>query len=80
MADHHRRNRALRLGIVAGVLELALFVVGRLGPALANLMRIGMVIVATSFAYTIWHDARKRSGHDRRQTERRHEPTDDAGG
>jgi fatty acid desaturase len=78
MPDHHRRNRALRLVIIAALLELVLYLVARAGPALASLMRIGMVIVATWFSFTIWHDARERTRNDRRQGERRQEQKDDS--
>ena len=68
----------MRLVIIAGLLELALFLVARAGPALASLMRIGMVIVATWFSFTVWHDARERTLNDRRQGERRQQKHDDS--
>lgn len=64
-------RRVMRLVVLAIVVELALWVVTRLGPALAPLMTSVYVIVAALFALAIWH-ARHRSGADRRHDERRH--------
>ncbi len=65
-------RRALHLVIVLVVLEAAAYVIGRMAPAMAGLMRPIYVLLLVSFAFPIWHASRHRTGHDRRHSERRH--------
>ncbi len=78
MADHHRRNRGLRRLIVGVVLEAALLIVAKLGPALRSLVWLGMVIVAVVIAISLWQSVRPRAADDRRHGDRRHPAPDES--
>lgn len=59
--------------IALGVLiEAALFVLTRLAPAMGGLVRPMYAAVAGVLAYGVWNAAHRRTGRDRRQTDRRH--------
>ena len=78
MADHHRRNRGLRRLIAGVVVEAALLVIAKLGPALRSLVWLGMVIVALVVAISLWQSVRPRARDDRRHEERRHPAPDES--
>jgi hypothetical protein len=65
-------TRIVRFVVTLVVIELLLFVIAKLAPAMATLFRPVYWIVAALFVVPIWHAARKRApGHDRRQADRR---------
>jgi hypothetical protein len=71
-SDQARLARVVRYVAALLVIELALFALARLAPAMATLFRPAYFVVAALFAVPIWHASRARSpGHDRRQEDRR---------
>jgi hypothetical protein len=62
--------------LITIVVEVGLYILTILGPALAGLVRPVYFIVAIIAAGTVWHALRRRVGHDRRHGDRRHAPRD----
>jgi hypothetical protein len=73
-SDRAHITRILRyvIGIIA--VELGLFIIARVAPALATLIRPAYWVVAALFVVPVWHATRRRApGHDRRHADRRHD-------
>jgi uncharacterized membrane protein YuzA (DUF378 family) len=69
--EHARWRRVVILVVAFGLVELGLFVVAYLGPALRVLMRPVYVIVGIAFLLSLHAATRRRHG-DRRHGDRRH--------
>jgi hypothetical protein len=71
--DRARGTRIFWIVVITLVVEVGLFIVGMLGPALRGLLPpvYGLVLVVA--VITVWHALRRRPGHDRRRGDRRHE-------
>lgn len=70
VVEHARWRRAIILIVAFGLVELGLFVVAYLSPALRVLMRPVYLIVAIPFLLSIYSATRRRHG-DRRHGDRR---------
>jgi hypothetical protein len=77
MSETHLLRRIIRVIVAAAVLELGLVALGHYAPAFSHLSTLGMYIVAAGTLYAVWHAAKKRSGEDRRNGERREEESDE---
>jgi hypothetical protein len=71
IVEHARWRRAVILIVAFGLVELGLFLIAYLSPALRVLMRPVYVIVAIPFLLSIHAATRRRHG-DRRHGDRRH--------
>jgi hypothetical protein len=71
LLERPRLIRVLILIAIAVVLEVALFSVGRVAPAIAGLMRPVYWVVGGLFAFAIGHASRQRATGDRRHSDRR---------
>ena len=69
--ERARMMRLLRIAVGGIILEVILIAIGLRAPALRLLLRPLYVVVAVGVLITLWHAARKRTGHDRRQADRR---------
>lgn len=69
--DRARATRIFWIVLITVVIEVGLYIVVRLGPAMAHLMRPVYVVVAVICAFTVWHALRRRPGNDRRHADRR---------
>ena len=74
IVEHARWRRAVVLIVAFGLIELGLFLVVYLSPALGVLMRPVYVIVAIAFLLSLHAATRRRHG-DRRHGDRRHSPS-----
>jgi hypothetical protein len=72
-AERPRLRRAVVLIGIAIAAEIAMRWLAWRAPAFRPLVRPLYWIVPIAFALAIWHAVRKRSGHDRRHSDRRHE-------
>jgi hypothetical protein len=71
MLEPHQRRRIIGLIATAVAVEIGLFALARLAPAMGALCRMGMFVAGGAFAVAIWHASRSRAGQDRRQVDRR---------
>ena len=74
--DRARHTRIFWIVLITVVVEVGLYVVTTLGPAMTGLVRPVYYIVAVVAAGTVWHALRRRVGHDRRHGDRRHASRD----
>jgi len=74
IVEHARWRRAVVVIVAFGLVELGLFLVAYLAPALRVLMRPVYVIVGIAFLLSIHAATRRRHG-DRRHGDRRHSPS-----
>ena len=74
--DRARATRIFWIVVITVLVEVGLYIVVYLGPAMAGLMRPVYYTVAAIGAVTIWHALRRRVGHDRRHADRRSKPRD----
>ena len=70
--QHARRTRLIWIVVITAEVELALFVLVKLGPVMEDLVRPVYWIVAIMGVLTLWHALRRRTGTDRRHGDRRH--------
>ena len=68
---HARRTRLIWIVSITVVIELALFILVKLAPAMEDLVRPVYWIVAGIGVITTWHALRRHPGTDRRHGERR---------
>lgn len=66
-----RRTRLIWIVAITVVVEVALFVLVKLGPAMEDLVRPVYWVVAGIGVVTTWHALRRHKGGDRRHTDRR---------
>jgi hypothetical protein len=66
-----RRTRLIWIVAITVVIEIALFVLVKLGPAMEDLVRPVYWVVALIGAVTVWHALRRHAGTDRRHGDRR---------
>lgn len=71
--ERHQRNRLISLVVIWAVVEVGLWLLARRAPALADLCGVGYWIALVAFAIPAVRAIRKRTGTDRRQTDRRAE-------
>jgi hypothetical protein len=64
--------RVARLTVAAVIIETCLVGIARLQPAMGGLFRSVYWLVGGVFAVLIFRALRRRSGRERRRTERRH--------
>jgi hypothetical protein len=69
---HARRSRLIWIVAITVTIEIALYVLVRLGPAMEDLVRPVYWVVAAIGVVTVWHALRRHSGGDRRNGDRRH--------
>ncbi|HEY4130734.1 MAG TPA: hypothetical protein VGM50_08950 [Gemmatimonadaceae bacterium] len=69
--DQARAKRIFWIVVITLVVEVGLYIVGILGPALRGLTRPVYLLVLIVALITIWHALRRRPGHDRRHGDRR---------
>jgi membrane protein YdbS with pleckstrin-like domain len=74
--DRARHTRIFWIVVISVVVEVGLYIVTILGPAMSDLVRPVYYIVALVAAITVWHALRRRVGHDRRHGDRRHRSRD----
>jgi uncharacterized membrane protein len=74
--DQARATRIFWIVLITVVVEVLLYILTILGPALDGLVRPVYIIVAVVAVLTVWHALRRRVGHDRRHGDRRHAPRD----
>lgn len=72
----HRRRRVLSIILLALLLELALYGIAHLAPAMAGLVRSVYIVVAVVALILLVQSLRRRENGDRRQEERREESAD----
>lgn len=71
LLERPRLIRVLILAAIAVAVEVALFSVGRLAPAMTTLLRPVYWVVGGLFALAMWHASRQRATGDRRHNDRR---------
>lgn len=71
-----RRRRIIWILAITAMVEIALFILVRLGPALEDLAWPVYWIVAGIGAATAWHALRRHPDGDRRRGDRRDAPTE----
>ena len=69
--DQARAKRIFWIVVITLVVEVGLYILGVLGPAMRGLIRPVYAIVLIVAAATVWHAIRRRPGHDRRRGDRR---------
>lgn len=67
-----RRTRLIWIIAITIAVEIALFVLVKLGPVMEDLVRPVYWVVAVMGVATAWHALRRHSGNDRRRGDRRH--------
>lgn len=67
-----RRSRLIWIAAITVAIEIALYVLVLLGPALEDLVRPVYWVVAAIGLATTWHALRRQPGGDRRHADRRH--------
>jgi hypothetical protein len=67
-----RRTRLIWIVAITVTIEVALFVLVKLGPAMEDLVRPVYWVVAGIGVITVVHALRRHSGNDRRRGDRRH--------
>jgi hypothetical protein len=67
-----RRSRLIWIVAITVTIEVALFVLVKLGPALDDLVRPVYWVVAGIGVVTTVHALRRHTGNDRRHADRRH--------
>jgi hypothetical protein len=68
---HARRTRIIWIVAITVAIELGLFILVKLGPAMEDLVRPVYWIVAAIGVGTTWHALRRHPGTDRRHGDRR---------
>jgi hypothetical protein len=66
-----RRTRLIWIVAITIAIELGLFIVVKLGPAMEDLVRPVYWVVAAIGLITTWHALRRHQGTDRRHGDRR---------
>jgi hypothetical protein len=73
-AAKYRWRRVITLALIGIMAEGALFILSRVAPAMAGLIRPLYAAVAAVLLFNLWHSARRRGpGLDRRRGDRRGE-------
>lgn len=68
-----RRTRLIWIVAITVTIEVGLFVLVKLGPAMEDLVRPVYWVVAAIGVVTTWHALRRHKGNDRRHADRRHQ-------